>query len=176
MISGGPLGGPSHSAVIAGHCLRAPGGSWDFPGTISHQPLQKVHPSSDANGPVQEKQQAVPADGHLPLVSRLLPSGGQFLAQNKVWLISPRLLGARRKLLPLDWEQGAFPPGRDMGSEGVSCHQACLGDLRRTLNPGASAEGAAGRGSLATSAGQPVRTAGAWGARPGGSPSCVLDR
>lgn len=113
------MGGPSRSAIIAGHCLRAPGGSWDFPGTISHRPLQKVHPSSDANGPVQEKQQAVPADGHLPLVSRLLPSGGQFLAQNEVWLISPWLLGARRKLLPLDWEQGAFPPGRDMGSEGV---------------------------------------------------------
>lgn len=82
------------------------------------------------------------------MFDHLLPLGGQFLAQNEVWPISPT--APQRKLLPLDWEQGAFPPGRDMGSgELESCQQACLGCLRRTPNPGASAEGVARCGSLA---------------------------
>lgn len=74
---GGSLGWSPSPAVIAGHCTRAPGeGTGIFLGTISHQPLRRVRPSSEAKGPVQEKQQTVPAEwSPAPCFTTCFPSG-----------------------------------------------------------------------------------------------------
>lgn len=137
------MGGPPHLLSLQVTARGPRGGTGTFLGTISHQPLRRVRPSSEAKGPVQEKQQTVPAEwSPAPCFTTCFPSGASSWHRTKSgWFPhgSSGLGGScflwtggrAHSHLAETWARGGLE----------SCHQACLGGPRRTLNPG--------RGSLA---------------------------